>query len=78
MFIIYSAAGAFQSLSEVLTKNATAGGAEVFYLFFSFLNKASRVGSEFLTHLGGTQTFRALQREHLPLFFCSHSFCSAR
>lgn len=48
MFIIYSAASAFQSLSEVLTKNATDGGAGVFYLFFIFLNKVNGVSSKFL------------------------------
>lgn len=33
MFIIYSAAGAFQSLSEVLTKSAMDGGQRYFIYF---------------------------------------------
>lgn len=78
MFIIYSAASAFQSLSEVHTKNVADGGTGVFYLFFIFLNKVSKVSSEFLNHLRSTQTFNALQRRHSHIFFHSFSFCSAK
>lgn len=78
MFIIYSAASAFQSLSEVHTKNAADGGTGVFYLFFIFLNKVSRVSSEFLKQLRSTQTFNALWRWHSHIFFHSCSFCSAK
>lgn len=53
-------------------------GARVFYLFFIFLNKVSGVNSEFLKHLRGTQTFKALQRWHSHRFFHSCSFCSAK
>lgn len=42
MFIIYSAASAFQSLSEVLPKNATDGGAGAFYLFFMFFKQSEQ------------------------------------
>lgn len=57
------------------------GGGSVqqnFIYILIFLNKASRVSSEFLKHLRSVQTFKVLLREHSHLFFHPGLFCSVK
>lgn len=79
-FIIYSAGRAFPSLSEVPHKESHGGGVvqqNFIYILIFFLNKASRVSSEFLKRLRDVQAFKALLRERSHLSFHPGSFCSA-